>query len=210
MSETAARNDSRSSNDTDGHSKSQDQCGHSAKDDRSGPGSPFGRQVAALRSALLASVTAQDIQDVMAALLVQAKKGNVAAARLFLAYTIGKPADGRDRERSDIEEESLPQQPAAPADKATETTPASQLAPGPFAGLTPRLTDALKPHARAESPRQERKRLKAERKKARRLQVLAARELASVGPTSNGENGPAAPSANGNLVGPCWPPGWKS
>jgi len=166
--------------------------------------------VAALRAGLLAAATAQDIQDVLAALLVQAKKGNVAAARLFLAYTIGKPADGRDTERSDIEEEPPPQQPAAPADKATETTPASQLAPAPFAGLSPRLTDALKPHARAESPRLERKRLKAERKKARRLQVLGARELASVGPTANGENGPTAPSANGNLVEPCWPSGWKA
>jgi hypothetical protein len=52
-----------------------------------------GAPMAALRAGLRACATLQDIQEVMAALLVQAKKGNVAAARLYLAYTVGKPTD---------------------------------------------------------------------------------------------------------------------
>jgi len=58
---------------------------------RCGRGSPLAGQVAKLRAALLKGVTAADMRDVIAALLVKAKAGDVAAVRVVLSYTIGEP-----------------------------------------------------------------------------------------------------------------------
>ena len=69
-----------------------------------GPGTPFARQVAALRKALLATVQPEDIAAIVQALLEQAKKGNVQAAKLVLAYTVGKPEKAADPDRLDAHE----------------------------------------------------------------------------------------------------------
>jgi hypothetical protein len=94
---------------------------YGANGNSSGPGNPFGRQVAAFRAALVAAVTAEDIQRVMAALLEQAVQGNVGAARLFLAYTVGKPADPADPDRVDVDEWQLVQQTVAPPEEVEQT-----------------------------------------------------------------------------------------
>jgi hypothetical protein len=69
-----------------------------------GPGNPFARQVAALRQAVVGSVTAEDVQAVASKLLELAKEGNVPAAKLLFAYTIGKPQAGADPDRLEVEE----------------------------------------------------------------------------------------------------------
>jgi hypothetical protein len=161
--------------------------------------------VAALRAALLAAVTAEDVQDVMAALLVQANKGNVSAARLYLAYSAGKPAASRAAEHTDVQEEPIPPQTAPPAADAENGTPVLGLSTG---GLTsparpcvpPLPANALNPRARAEHRRAERKRLKAERKKIRRLLIENATRQAHAAPSRNGPNGQAAPLPNGLLT----------
>src|SRR5467141_846016 len=71
---------------------------------KGGPGNPFARKVAALRQALIASVTEQDIQDVAVRLLALAKEGNVPAAKLLLAYTLGKPEPVPQPDRLDVDE----------------------------------------------------------------------------------------------------------
>lgn len=169
-------------------------------------------QMAALRAAAVASVTQEDIQEVMAALSVQAKKGNVAAVRLFLAYTIGKPADsGRSAAR--VEDDQAPQELADHAGEATSDPPAELPAMDSLRSLTlPAHLDSEQPprvnaRARAELRRAERKRRKAERKKARQLQLDPARKKAELAPSRNGpiepnsplaigSNSPAAPSLN--------------
>lgn len=50
-----------------------------------------------LRARLLACVTPEDAQEVMAVLVSQAKQGNMSAIRLFFAYVIGKPGNKDDR-----------------------------------------------------------------------------------------------------------------
>jgi hypothetical protein len=55
------------------------------------PGNPFARQVAALRSALLACVSAEDIAALARMLLERAKAGDVAACKLLFSYVLGKP-----------------------------------------------------------------------------------------------------------------------
>jgi hypothetical protein len=51
-------------------------------------GGPFARQVAALRHALLAPVTEDDMEAVARELVRQAKEGNLAAAKLLLSYAL--------------------------------------------------------------------------------------------------------------------------
>ncbi len=57
-----------------------------------GRGNPHARQHAALREALLAAVTPDDLQAVVRGLLEQAKQGNVPAARELLDRVLGRAA----------------------------------------------------------------------------------------------------------------------
>src|SRR3954451_23843505 len=60
---------------------------------RFGRGNPHARKVARLRSALLRSVSPADVGEVAAALLAQAKAGDVAAARELLQRLLGPPVE---------------------------------------------------------------------------------------------------------------------
>jgi hypothetical protein len=69
-----------------------------------GPGNPFGRRVAALRSAFLAAATEERLQELAEKLFQMALGGDVAAAKVFLAYAIGKPTEAGNPDRLDLEE----------------------------------------------------------------------------------------------------------
>jgi len=69
-----------------------------------GPGNPYARQVAALRKAILNRLTEQDLLAITEALLAKAKEGSVGAAKLLLAYALGKPASAPDPDRLDGQE----------------------------------------------------------------------------------------------------------
>lgn len=56
-----------------------------------GPGNPYARRVAALRTALMDAVTDEDIRAVARALVHQAKAGEVPAIRELLDRLVGKP-----------------------------------------------------------------------------------------------------------------------
>jgi len=160
-------------------------------------GSPTARQVAELRAGLCTAATAQDVQDVMAALLVQAKKGNVPAARLFLAYTVGKPADhGRATAIDDPQAVALVDQPdEAPEPLTNSTTRLAEAGRSAGSLRSPTHPDRpeepgldggrLNGRQRAQLRKAERRRRKAERKHARTLALQAAR------PGSQRLNGPA-------------------
>jgi hypothetical protein len=80
----------------------RDARGRFAAGNLGGPGNPFARRTAKLRQALMDVVTDEDIKDIMAMLLFKAKSGDLAAAKLLLSYTVGKPGavvdpDGLDR-----------------------------------------------------------------------------------------------------------------
>ena len=59
-----------------------------------GPGSPYNRQVAHLRAALYEALSREDIWAVTRKMRDRALDGDVAAAKLLLAYTIGRPLPG--------------------------------------------------------------------------------------------------------------------
>ncbi len=69
----------------------RDASGRFAIGNAGGPGNPHARRIAKLRSALLAAIKPDDLRDVVASLLVATKAGDVAAARLLLEYSLGRP-----------------------------------------------------------------------------------------------------------------------
>jgi hypothetical protein len=85
----------------------RDGRGRFAKGNAGGPGNPFARQVAALRRALLAAVTEEDMEVVARRLVAQAVEGDIAAARLLLSYTLGKPGAAVDPDTLDQQEWQL-------------------------------------------------------------------------------------------------------
>src|SRR5437763_8781201 len=75
--------------------------GQFATGNKGGPGNPFARKVAALRKIILNNVSDEDLLAIVEALKAKAKEGSVGAAKLLLAYAIGKPASAPDRDRLD-------------------------------------------------------------------------------------------------------------
>ncbi len=71
----------------------RDEKGQFTKGNTGGPGNPFVQQVAELRKTLLATVTPKDLQEVVKALLKQAKEGNIAAIRELLSRLLGPPVE---------------------------------------------------------------------------------------------------------------------
>jgi hypothetical protein len=82
----------------------RDGKGRFAKGNKYGPGNPFARQTAALRSALLRQLTEEQIEQVAALLLQKALEGDLAAIRLVLLYAIGKPTPAVNPDDLDREE----------------------------------------------------------------------------------------------------------
>jgi hypothetical protein len=75
--------------------------GRFLKGNKGGPGNPHARQVAALRQAFFAAVTAEDISTIAQAMIEKARQGDVAAARLVIQYSLGRPAEAVDPDRLD-------------------------------------------------------------------------------------------------------------
>jgi hypothetical protein len=72
-----------------------------------GPGNPFARQVAARRQALLDAVGPEDVAQVARKLHELALAGDVPAAKVLLAYVVGKPAQAVHPDRLDLDEVKL-------------------------------------------------------------------------------------------------------
>ncbi len=77
--------------------------GTSAKGNRAACGNPFAQRVAKLRTALLNAVSDDDIRAIVAAMVKQAKAGDMVAAREVLTCVVGKPTDAVDPDRVEID-----------------------------------------------------------------------------------------------------------
>jgi hypothetical protein len=75
-----------------------------------GPGNPYYRRQAELKRQMLAHVTDVDVMSVMRVLLGLARSGDLAAIKLFLEYTVGKPTKEVDPDQVDLHEWQLQQQ----------------------------------------------------------------------------------------------------
>jgi hypothetical protein len=88
----------------------RDANGRFAKGNPGGPGNPYYRRQAQLKRQLLASVSEDDVQAVMQVLVGLAKSGDLAAIKLFLEYTVGKPRKEVDPDQEELHEWQLQQQ----------------------------------------------------------------------------------------------------
>ena len=93
--------------------------GRFAKGNPGGPGNPFAREVAALRTLLLQRVTRGDVEAVADQLIKQAREGDLVAVRLFLLYILGRPAAAVDPDGLDAQELALFKREAAGFDVFT-------------------------------------------------------------------------------------------
>src|ERR1051326_2406791 len=82
----------------------RDEKGRFQKGNRGGPGNPFTRQSAKLRQAALNAVSDEEIRDIINVLKAKAKDGDVAAIKLLLSYSIGKPTDAPNPDTLDQHE----------------------------------------------------------------------------------------------------------
>jgi hypothetical protein len=91
----------------------RDENGRFARGNKGGFGNPFARRTAAFRRALAEAVTEEMIAAVVRKLAEMALAGDVAAIKLFLAYTVGKPSPTVNPDTLDVEEyRQLLQEPA--------------------------------------------------------------------------------------------------
>jgi hypothetical protein len=158
-----------------------------------GPCNPFARRVAQLRTALLDTVRPEDITAIFKALIERACQGDVAAAKVVLAYGLGKPAPAVNPDRLDVEE----WQHFKETTGMIKDAPGMVLAPAPELPL--QLVRALRPVMAVELGGQV-------KDMVRELRAAAAAQAkqGQAPPSPNGENSSAAPSPNGNHEP--WPP----
>lgn len=74
---------------------------------RAAVGNPHARAVGQLRVALLAAVTPEDIRLIVAAMVVKAKGGDIAAAREVFDRTLGRPVETDLIERLEVAEAAI-------------------------------------------------------------------------------------------------------
>ncbi len=93
----------------------RDPRGRFAKGNGGGPGNPFARQTAALRQALISTVTEENMKHVAYVLIQKAQGGDLAAIKLLFQYVLGKPAEAVNPDTLDVQEWQLLQQQSTPA-----------------------------------------------------------------------------------------------
>ena len=93
--------------------------GQFAKGNPGGPGNPFARQSARLLRVFRNALSEKDLEIIAAKIIEMAKAGDVAAVKLVLAYSIGKPRETPDLDALDQDEWRLHEQNAVKAKDAS-------------------------------------------------------------------------------------------
>ncbi len=104
--ETLARHESNGTHEEAAPS-GRDGKGRFTKGNPGGPGNPFARQVARLRQVFLDRVDPDKLLALVDKLLEMALAGDLAALKLVLAYTLGRPAPALDPDELDVQELDL-------------------------------------------------------------------------------------------------------
>jgi len=72
-----------------------------------GVGSSFARRAGRFREAIQSALSEGDVQEIVLAVTAKAKRGDVPAARLVLAYAVGKPQPAPEPDRATVDEAKL-------------------------------------------------------------------------------------------------------
>jgi hypothetical protein len=89
------------------HANGREANGRFTKGNPGGPGNPFYRRQAELRRAVLALFTPEDVAALLRVMLALGRNGDVAAAKVFLEYVVGKPHKAPDPDREEHHEWQL-------------------------------------------------------------------------------------------------------
>ncbi len=87
--------------------RGRDANGRFAPGNRCGAGNPFYRKQAELRRAVLTLFTPEDVASLLRVMLALGRNGDVAAAKVFLEYVVGKPHKAPDPDREELHEWQL-------------------------------------------------------------------------------------------------------
>jgi hypothetical protein len=117
----------------------RDEFGRFVKGNPGGPGNPFARRTAALRQAMAAAVTAEDMYRIALVFKAKALAGDLAAAKFIATYVVGRPAAAADPDRLDLDEFALYKEEAANERAVPEAMGATA------AGLACRLVSVTRP-----------------------------------------------------------------
>lgn len=166
--------------------------GQFAPGNAGGPGNPFARQVAELRKTILAVVTPEVLASIMQALAAKAQQGDMAASKLLLEYTVGKPVPMSDPDRVDADE----------WEKFKEVHPMidelPKLVKSPGASLPLTILRETKPHVTNDIARMMGAMLKQpEKYRQEEIELEMVEEEPSTNGVAPSTNGPS-PSANGS------------
>jgi hypothetical protein len=85
----------------------RDKSGKFAKGNKGGPGNPFMRRLAAMRREVAEAFEEGELRPLMTLLRIRALQGDMAAARLVLEYTVGKPGKAVDPDMLDAEDVAI-------------------------------------------------------------------------------------------------------
>ncbi len=88
-------------------SDGRDAAGRFVKGCKGGPGNPYVRQIAKLRSALVGAVTEDDVRAITRRLVDNAKNGDLKATRLLFSWVLGQPPEAINPDRVDTDELDL-------------------------------------------------------------------------------------------------------
>lgn len=151
-------------------------CGF--EENKGGPRNAFARRVARLRWLVVEAVSDDDVLAVVGQLVSRARAGNVAAIKLLLAYTVGKPAAAVDPDALDLAEWRLLQAGSTPMEQLVRV----------LRGLPPDLACDL---ARALWPCMAQQTLEPLRQELQEPAEVGAAESGYEEPSANGPNGEA-------------------
>jgi hypothetical protein len=88
----------------------RDATGRFARGNPGGPGNPFYRRLAECRRAVHRAFTPEDVTSLLGVMLQRGRNGDVAAARVFLEYVVGKPVKAPEPDEEDLHEWQLQRQ----------------------------------------------------------------------------------------------------
>ena len=92
-----------------------------------GPGNPFAQRVARLRSALLESVTDDDLKAIVQAVVGRPRRPTWLLVRVIFDYCVGKPLPAPDPDRADLVIEQQVHQPFRRNEVFTKDARANEL-----------------------------------------------------------------------------------
>jgi hypothetical protein len=94
-------------NENDAKAKDRDLLGKFMAGNPGGPGNPYNRQIGMFKRAIQSATTPEEAKSLARKIYDMAMEGNLAAAKIYFTYTVGKPDNPIDPDRVDVHEIEL-------------------------------------------------------------------------------------------------------